>query len=300
MQPVRIRQADVVGLVGPLVLLVLGVGLATRRVAWLASLSVWAACLLLGILAIALRARRPSRGTEILAAFWPLPVVFGIYMTLNPLIDRVSPTLMDPFILHADHLLFGGYPAVAVAGALPPPVVDLLMIAYVSYYAWPVAMAVVLYRRDDREGLARFTTLMLLAFWLNFACYVMVPVIGPRFTLASHFAGPPQGWLVGTFLFEALLRSPMIRDCFPSGHTALSLLVLWFAFRHHRRFFWVMLPFGVGIISATLLMRFHYVLDLVFAVPLLLAAHFLAESLYRRFPEAWTWDAVEHLKPAHV
>ncbi len=141
---------------------------------------------------------------------------------------------------------------------------------------------------------------MVLAIWLNFLFYVLVPVIGPRFTLASHFAGPPQGWLLGTALYEALLRSPMIRDCFPSGHTALSLLILWYAFRHDRRFFWVMLPFAVGIISATLLMRFHYVLDLVFAVPFLLGVHALYELLGRLLPEAWTWDGVGHLKPVHL
>ena len=300
MQAVRIRQADAVGLAGPLVLLVLGLGLATRTPAWTTALTVWATCLFAGVTALVLRARYPSRVTDAVAAFWPLPVVFALYSTLNPLIDRVSPTLMDPFILRADHLLFGGYPAVYFAGDLPPPLVDLLMIAYVSYYAWPVAMAVRLYVRGEHEQLQPVHHPG------GAGNLAELPVLraGPGHRPALHpgepLRRPAQGWLLGTALYEALLRSPMIRDCFPSGHTALSLLILWYAFRHDRRFFWVMLPFAVGIISATLLMRFHYVLDLVFAVPFLLGVHALYELLGRLLPEAWTWDGVGHLKPVHL
>jgi len=300
MTAIRIRLADVLGFAAPLVLLAVGAAVATPTRTWVVSLSVWTGCIALGVVSIGLRARFPGRFTEILAAFWPIPVVFAIYATLNPVIDRVSPALMDPFLMRADHALLGGYLAVWADGHIPPFLVDLLMVCYASYYLWPVLLAALLFRENRHEALARLTTLVLMAVWLNMLFYVLVPVIGPRFSLATHFTGPPQGWLVGTALYEAFLRSPMIRDCFPSGHTALSLLILWFAFRHHRRLFWVMLPVVVGLLSATFLLRFHYLLDLVFAVPFLLGVHALWVFVSARVPDAWEWAPAEGVHPAHI
>src|SRR5881398_3249891 len=82
------------------------------------------------------------------------------------------------------------------------------------------------------------------------------------------------------------MRGPaFMRDCFPSGHTATTLLVLTFAYRHARRFFWAILPVGVLLIAATVICRFHYGIDLLAAVPLCVFAVAVAHALgYRRAP----------------
>lgn len=287
---VRVRQADLLTWGALALLLMLSFAPSARLEDWLVPVLVWTACVAVGIAAVGLRALHPSTLTHVLADFWVLPVVFAVYMTLNPVIDLFSPDLLDAFLMRGDATLFGGQISVWVDGRVPPPAVDLLMLAYVSYYLWPALQAARLYHAGREEALARFTLLVLLAIFLNQILYVAVPAIGPRFTLAEHFAGPPQGLLFGTALWESLLASPMLRDCFPSGHTALTFLVTWWAWRHDRPFARVLTPVAVLIVAATVLMRFHYFLDVVFAVPFALGVQALASVLSRRLPWAWTWD----------
>src|SRR5690606_11695452 len=77
----------------------------------------------------------------------------------------------------------------------------------------------------------------------------------------------------------------LARDCFPSGHTGITLLVLGYAWREERRFFYAVLPVGVLLIVGTLAGRFHYGIDLVAAVPLTVTALAVAAALKRRLPE---------------
>ena len=67
----------------------------------------------------------------------------------------------------------------------------------------------------------------------------------------------------------------------PSGHTGVTLLVLFYAFRFARRVFWTMLLPGVGLIVATLAGRFHYAIDLVAVVPMVVVVASLAMALSR-------------------
>src|SRR5574341_1176736 len=56
---------------------------------------------------------------------------------------------------------------------------------------------------------------------------------------------------------------PTQRDCFPSLHNAITLLVLIFGFKYHRKFFWGFLPFGLGLFLGTIYLRYHYGVDLL-------------------------------------
>jgi hypothetical protein len=108
-----------------------------------------------------------------------------------------------------------------------------------------------------------------------------VPAIGPRFFLIGAFAGPLDGPLL-TPILDSMMRSPAFaRDCFPSGHTGTTLLLFFYSFRFARRFFWVMLLPGIGLITATLSGRFHYATDLVAAVPVVVLVAGLSMALSR-------------------
>jgi membrane-associated phospholipid phosphatase len=103
---------------------------------------------------------------------------------------------------------------------------------------------------------------------VNYFCYALVPAIGPRYFLFHAFPGPLQGLWLTPFLDSVMRTPPFARDCFPSGHTGTTLLVLVYAFRFSPRVFRVMLLPGLGLILATLVGRFHYLTDLMCAVPL--------------------------------
>ncbi|HYV50208.1 MAG TPA: phosphatase PAP2 family protein [Myxococcaceae bacterium] len=217
---------------------------------------------------------------------------------LGPVVDAVSTHLHDRDLALWDLRVFGGHPSVWAGHALPGWAMDVLLLCYYTYFVWPAVLAIALYRRPDRTAFDRYALAMSICLTTNFILYALVPAVGPRFYLASLFDRPLGGTYVAPYL-ESLMRTPaFLRDCFPSGHTAATVLGLGFAWRYARRVFWPMLPVGVGLIVATVAGRFHYGVDCLCAIPLAAFCAAVGAAIVRgaRAPEperrpvpAWRW-----------
>ncbi|RME62694.1 MAG: phosphatase PAP2 family protein [Nitrospirae bacterium] len=145
-----------------------------------------------------------------------------------------------------------------------PYLTDLLIIGYCTYYFMPVILGVILKiqgkEKEFQEGL--FT--VLLCFYLSYVGYVLFPALGPRYTML-HLQQKP---LEGVFLFDGinhLLNSleRIKRDAFPSGHTGITLVVLYLAMKFERRLLWAFVPCTMLLIIATIYCRFHYGVDIL-------------------------------------
>jgi membrane-associated phospholipid phosphatase len=95
----------------------------------------------------------------------------------------------------------------------------------------------------------------------------------------------------------------MLRDCFPSGHTGLTLLVLTRALtKKAYTFFWIMLPFALLLFVSTVYCRFHYVTDLLAAFPfvagVLIVDAFCRRALPRGVTLAWPTIQLAKKSPA--
>lgn len=210
------------------------------------------------------------------ASFWLLPVLSLSHGLLNPLVTALTPVLRDAQLAAMDERLFGVQVAVVIGDLVPPWLTDLLMICYYGHFVWPLMLGVVLYFTGRRDAFDEYLLALSLFFSFNYLFYALVPAIGPRYFLFFAFDKPLEGLWV-TPLLDSLMRMPAFaRDCFPSGHTGTTLLVMVYAFRFAPRFFRVMLLPGLGLIAATLVGRFHYATDLVCAVPLVMVVVGLA------------------------
>jgi hypothetical protein len=247
------------------------------------------ACLTFLLLAVALVLLRllawrstaaPARWA---ASFFPVVAALGVYGVLGPLCDLVGRPLADVQLQRLDELLFGVQPSVWFASHLTPATSDVLMIAYCSYYLWPSLLGAVYLWKDGEAQFDRWALAVMVSLTLNYICYLLVPAIGPRFAMVDSFPAPIQGMIAGP-VSQAFLKSPFTRDCFPSGHTALTLMVLIDSYRHARRFFYWVLPVALLLFISTVAMRFHYGVDLLAAVPLAFCSIWLAD---RVFPFAW-------------
>ncbi|WP_199724671.1 phosphatase PAP2 family protein [Corallococcus sp. AB011P] len=232
-----------------------------------------------------LEARFPRQPLiAIVADFWLLPVSALAHGWLGPIVDWMNPVVKDAQLIAVDQKLFGFQAAVALAHVIPPWANDVLMLCYYGHFMWPLLLGIYLYARGRgaTPGFDEYLLGLGLLLGFNYAAYSLVPAVGPRYFLIGAFDGPAtQGWIL-TPLLESMMRTPVYtRDCFPSGHTGVMLVVLFYAFRFARRFFWVMLFPGMGLIFATLAGRFHYAIDLICAVPLVMVVTGLALALSR-------------------
>ncbi|XXF81388.1 phosphatase PAP2 family protein [Myxococcaceae bacterium GXIMD 01537] len=222
-----------------------------------------------------------SKGFAFLADFWLLPVSSLAHGLLNPVVDALNPLLKDAQLVELDQRLFGGQTSVILSSMVPPWLNEVLMFCYYGHFMWPLLLGLLLYFTGRHAQFHEYLLGLALLFAFNYAAYSIVPAIGPRYYLFGSFLGPVQG-LYFTPVLDSMMRSPgFARDCFPSGHTGATLVVLFYAFRFSRRFFWVMLFPGLGLIVATLAGRFHYLTDLLCAVPLVAAVVGLSLALSR-------------------
>jgi hypothetical protein len=210
------------------------------------------------------------------ASFWLLPVLSLSHGLLDPLVTAATTGLRDGQLAAMDQQLLGAQASVVLGQIVPPWLTDILMVCYYGHFVWPLALGLVLYFTGRREAFDEYLIALSLFFAFNYVCYALVPAIGPRYFLFDHFSQPLQGVWVTSFLDSLMRQPPFARDCFPSGHTGTALLVLVYAFRFSPRVFRIMLLPAIGLIAATLVGRFHYLTDLICAVPLMVVVVGLA------------------------
>jgi membrane-associated phospholipid phosphatase len=211
-------------------------------------------------------------------------VIAIAYKELTYLIPRIHPRDFDTTLAAIDHRMFGVNPTVWLERLTWPPLTEVLQIAYSTYYFLPIILAAVLWRKGWFDRFYFWVFIIVLGMYLSYLGYIAVPAIGPRFlgTIAAEQTRPLTGVLLFQTIRDALDRAEQItRDCFPSGHTELTLLVLYYARKFHRRTFWRLLPFGVGIIVSTVYLRYHYVIDVLAGALLAGLIVMIAEPLHR-------------------
>jgi hypothetical protein len=204
------------------------------------------------------------------ACFWLLPVTSIGHEFLSPLVTGFFPGLRDAQLASLDQRLFGVQVSVWLGQLVPPWLTEVLLVCYYGHFVWPVVLGLVLYFTGRREAFDEYLLALGLFMVCNFVLYAWVPAIGPRYFLVDAFSRPLRGLWLTPYLDSAMRQPLFIRDCFPSGHTGVTLLVMLYAWRFERRVLRVMCLPGLGLIAATLVGRFHYATDLLCAPPLVL------------------------------
>ncbi|MEZ4265343.1 MAG: phosphatase PAP2 family protein [Myxococcota bacterium] len=221
-----------------------------------------------------------------------VPVAF---MQLAGVVPYLNPIEMEANLIRIDTRIFGVNPQEWMEQHYHPVLTEVLQVVYACFYLIPIAVGVPLLMNGRNKDAEVFWTAVGLAFYLSYLTYIIVPATSPYI-----FAETPEGKYLITYKEElqGLLLTDRIRasihemerikhDCFPSGHTAVSLVVLLMAFRQQRKVFWVALPVVSALIFSTVYLRYHYVIDLVagavLAVAIVIGTPWLVERWNRRY-----------------
>ena len=212
--------------------------------------------------------------------WYPGAMVPVFFMNLKGFVEGVNPVNWDLFLMHVDKTLFlGRYPELLIEKLYNPLLSEVLQLAYVSYFFIPIILGLGLYRKDVRI-FRRSATVIILTFYLSYLGYFLVPAVGPRFAMKEMFHKEIKGLLLTPYLKALLNRlEPTPHDCFPSGHTAVSLACLILAVKYRTRVK-ILAPMVIGLIMATVYHRYHYVADVLAGILLALVSIPLGERLF--------------------
>jgi membrane-associated phospholipid phosphatase len=209
----------------------------------------------------------------------PLSLCSLVYENLHDLTFLIRKEAYDNHLMAFDQSLFHVQPTLWIEAHLATPLLtDLMVLGYGTYFFLPAALLLAAYRRGDQRRFRTLSVAVLLVFLFGFLSYVLIPVIGPRYHLREWYVNPV---LSGRFfsgnaseIFGQL--EAVQRDCFPSLHTALSGVSLYYAWRWRSFLPWgrlwlvIYAILAVSIWASTIYLRQHWVGD-VFAGWLLAA-----------------------------
>ena len=231
--------------------------------------------LMVFILAMAQRGERASPVVRFIRDWYYVPGILFIYTQASTINHPIHQRDFDNLLIAADLRVFGMNPTHQIIRFAHPVLTEILQIAYSSYYFIFIALFAELHRRPDRRMFDSGIFMVAYGFYLSYIGYLLVPAIGPRFTLhdfRSIGTELPGLWL--TPYLRALIDSgggvpPGVadaaayvhRDAFPSGHTQLTLVAIYLAFYYRTRNRWVLTVFGALLIVSTIYMWYHYVTD---------------------------------------
>ncbi len=221
------------------------------------------------------RAHHPS--ISWLHDWYPVPVIFLTFKEIYVIIHSMQRPDFDNLLISIDRWLLGCDPTVFLYQFSHPVLTEILMLAYTSFYFIMITLAIELYARKQIENFAFSTFTISYGFYLSYIGYLFFPGIGPRFTLHEFSLTDielPGIWAT-TFLRDIINAGESIpkgaanamtlaqRDVFPSGHTEMTLIVLYFAHKYKLKSRYVLYIAGTLLIIATVYLRYHYVIDLI-------------------------------------
>jgi membrane-associated phospholipid phosphatase len=206
-----------------------------------------------------------------------VPFVFIAYKELYFMIAPIQGQIYDYALIIIDRLIFRADPTVELFKIANPYLTELLQIVYGTFFFLPVILGFDLIRQNKTEEFNYAAFIIVYGFCLSFIGYIFVPAIGPRFTLHNYETNNIEmpGVLITNILREIVNSGESIpsgtlypallvqRDAFPSGHTEMTLLVMFLSVKYKSRFKWFFIPNGLLLIFATVYLRYHYVTDLI-------------------------------------
>jgi membrane-associated phospholipid phosphatase len=230
------------------------------------------------------RSRAKNAGFYLHVTF-TVGMILILFNSLGELISHVRSRTYDQLLIEIDYALFGVHPTVWMERLISPALTALLQFAYVSYYFMPIALGVTLIARGRREAFEQALFGIVLCFYLSYIGYLLVPAVGPRFTLQELQTTSLQAGPFVSFIQETLnILERNKTDAFPSGHTAIAIVSLYYAGKlKEKMLFRMLLPTVLALIVSTVYLRYHYVIDVIAGIGLAIATVILAPLLERRF-----------------
>jgi len=233
--------------------------------------------------------RNPSgRFQEFLHTFSPILFIVLIYESLGDLTHHLHGDI-DPTLIEIDKFLFGVHPTLWMQRWITPWLTDLMSLFYLSYYFLPALLIAVLYLKNS-PGLRLSVFVLVFGYYLSFVGYIAFPAVGPRYAMSGLYSVPLEGSFITDWVRDGLNAiEHNKRDCMPSGHTQLALMVLLLAYRYEKTLFRIFLPVVCGLILSTVYLRYHYVIDLLVGTAFAAFCIVIGPKLYK----VWEGEGAE-------
>lgn len=272
-----LKAFDVIVVVFYLILTSLQIIFHNRIETWKMWVTINAAIILLSFLLAYIESKYDNAFWNGIHYWYSVPLILLTFRQLYYLVKPIRVIDYDYIFIEIDRWVFGTDPTHLLHQISNPVLTELLQIIYGMFYLLPILLGLFLLRKQ-RFVAADFAVFTIIyGFLLSYLGYFTLPGIGPRFTLHDFSTINEQlpGIFLTNFLREIVNFGESIssgtpnpaevvqRDIFPSGHTMITLIVMYLSVRLKSRSRYFFVPIGSLLIFSTVYLWYHYVIDLV-------------------------------------
>ncbi len=215
-------------------------------------------------------------------------IMIWSYLMLRDVLPAIRTDSVDSTLHGIDGRIFGGEPILWLERLNHRPIIEWLSFFYFSYYAMHIAFIVgVLWIAPQGRATAEYSIGIVLIIGIGQLLYMAVPAFGPVVFLADRFHAPLDGGFFWRIVAGSVESAGAQKDVFPSLHTAgptwMAILSVRQAQRHEA-WRWparITCFFAVNIVISTMVLRWHYVIDVLAGLTLAAFSAFAAARLAR-------------------
>jgi membrane-associated phospholipid phosphatase len=211
--------------------------------------------------------------------------------------------------MQIDQIMFGIQPTIWLQQFSFPWLIDFFMISYSMFIVYPFFYLVYLIQKNQRYIFQEVLFAQILALIISLISFIILPAMGPRFTLdpdfmvignhATFYTIELKG-ISSNFIYSLTGRESFYAaqvdlwnyiervrtDCMPSMHTGLCLLVLIYAlkhsalFKHKKLAVWFWLIGITALIISTVYLRYHWVIDVIAGAVLAVVVYIISNKIF--------------------
>jgi len=274
----HLKAFDVVVIIFYIILSLVHVIFRSRIETWLIWIMVNVGIIVISFLLAYLESKNNNDFWSGVHYWYIVPVILLTFKQLYFMIKPIRVFDYDYLFIAIDRWLFWGADPTHLLFRISNPILtELLQIIYGSFYLLPILLGLFLLRKKRFVAMDFAVFVIIYGFYLSYLGYFILPGIGPRFTLHDFNSINEQlpGLLLTNFLRELVNAGESIpagtvnpaevvqRDIFPSGHTMMTLIVMFLSVRLKSRSRYFFLPVGALLIFSTVYLWYHYVVDLI-------------------------------------
>ncbi len=192
----------------------------------------------------------------------------------------------DAELIAWDQRLFGFQASVALQRMVSPLMTAWMEFGYFFHLPNIPIVACFIYIWRPRERFREMMCGVLAVTAFGLMGYLLVPAIGPMYTLRDQFTVPlSQPFLILNQQADFVDFARVQRDVFPSLHVGISFVVWLYAYRNSRSLFWILSPFILSLWLSTVYLRYHYLVDVLAGLILAPLCFWLSNWMFKRFGE---------------
>lgn len=222
---------------------------------------------------------------EFLRMMLPFLLCIALYANLHDTVRYVNSHDIHPYLAAAEQWLFGGQPVLWAERFITPARTEFFNFFYVNFHLIAPSVILALWFGGKRTEARQVLLGVIVCFYSGYVLYVIFPAAPPRLYYDSlgafhvSLTGGPITRLQSALI--DMMPNHAARAAFPSLHSAVGVLSVYYAWKYCRWLFLPLLAFVTVMLTSTVYLRHHWVVDLLAGLLLVPWSVWLAPRLER-------------------